>query len=107
MQGFELSLETAKTDQHSGVVGGAARNPIGELMKLVSEMYDATTGKVKIKGFYDDVVLPSKAEVAEFRRSGFSGSRDEGGSRSGSCPPRWNAPASYFGCSANGSKPIS
>ena len=51
LQGFELTLETAKTDQHSGVVGGAARNPIGELMKLVSKMYNATTGKVKIKGF--------------------------------------------------------
>jgi len=72
LQGFELVLETGETDQHSGTAGGAARNPIGELMKLVSEMYDATTGKVKIKGFYDDVVPPSKAEIAEFKRSGFS-----------------------------------
>ncbi len=72
LQGFELTLETAATDQHSGVVGGAARNPIGELMKLVSEMYDATTGKVKIKGFYDDVVKPSKAELNDFRNSGFT-----------------------------------
>src|SRR5207237_2749364 len=55
LQGFELTLETAETDQHSGTTGGAARNPIGELMKLGSEMYDATTGKVKIEGFYDDV----------------------------------------------------
>src|ERR1051326_640840 len=72
LQGFELVLETGETDQHSGTAGGAARNPIGELAKLVSEMYDATTGKVKIKGFYDDVVPPSKAEIAEFKRSGFS-----------------------------------
>jgi acetylornithine deacetylase/succinyl-diaminopimelate desuccinylase-like protein len=72
LQGFELVLETAATDQHSGVTGGAARNPIGELMKLVSEMYDATSGKVKIKGFYDDVEQPSKKELAEFRASGFS-----------------------------------
>src|SRR5204863_6621965 len=72
LQGFELVLETAQTDQHSGVVGGAARNPIGELMKLVSEMYDATTGKVKIKGFYDDVVLPSKKELNDFKNSGFT-----------------------------------
>ena len=57
----------ATTDQHSGVTGGAARNPIGELMKLVSEMYDATTGKVKIKGFYDDVEPPSKKELDDFR----------------------------------------
>jgi acetylornithine deacetylase/succinyl-diaminopimelate desuccinylase-like protein len=72
LQGFELTLETAETDQHSGVVGGAARNPIGELMKLVSEMYDATTGKVKIKGFYDDVAPPSKKELDDFRSSGFT-----------------------------------
>jgi len=72
LQGFELVLETGETDQHSGTAGGVARNPIGELMKLVTEMYDATTGKVKIKGFYDDVVMPSKAEIAEFKRAGFS-----------------------------------
>ncbi|HEY8133261.1 MAG TPA: M20/M25/M40 family metallo-hydrolase [Thermoanaerobaculia bacterium] len=72
LAGFELSLETGETDQHSGTTGGAARNPIGELMKLVCEMYDATTGKVKIKGFYDDVEPPSKRELEEFRRSGFS-----------------------------------
>ena len=72
LQGFELVLETGQTDQHSGTTGGAARNPLGELMKLVSEMYDATTGKVKIKGFYDDVVPPSKKELQEFRDSGFS-----------------------------------
>lgn len=72
LQGFELVLETGTTDQHSGTTGGAARNPIGELMKLVSEMYDATTGKVKIKGFYNDVEPPSKRELQEFRDSGFS-----------------------------------
>jgi acetylornithine deacetylase/succinyl-diaminopimelate desuccinylase-like protein len=72
LQGFELTLETGATDQHSGVTGGAARNPIGELMNLVSAMYDATTGKVKIKGFYDDVVMPTKKELKEFAASGFT-----------------------------------
>jgi acetylornithine deacetylase/succinyl-diaminopimelate desuccinylase-like protein len=72
LQGFELSLETAATDQHSGTTGGAARNPLGELMQLVSEMYDAKSGKVKIKGFYDDVEPPSKRELQDFRDSGFT-----------------------------------
>jgi acetylornithine deacetylase/succinyl-diaminopimelate desuccinylase-like protein len=72
LQGFTLSLEVGQTDQHSGVTGGAARNPIGELMQLVSEMYDARNGKVKIKGFYDDVVLPTRRELEEFRNSGFT-----------------------------------
>jgi acetylornithine deacetylase/succinyl-diaminopimelate desuccinylase-like protein len=72
LQGFTLTLETGQTDQHSGVTGGAARNPLGELMQLVSEMYDARTGKVKIKGFYDDVEPPSKRELEDFRNSGFT-----------------------------------
>jgi acetylornithine deacetylase/succinyl-diaminopimelate desuccinylase-like protein len=72
LQGFTLTLEVGETDQHSGVTGGAARNPIGELMKLVSEMYDAQTGEVKIKGFYDDVVKPTRKEIDDFRKSGFS-----------------------------------
>ena len=72
LQGFELVLETGETDQHSGTTGGAARNPLGELFKLVSEMYDATTGRVKIKGFYDEVIPPSKQELEDFRSSGFS-----------------------------------
>lgn len=72
LAGFELTLETGETDQHSGTTGGAARNPIAELMKLVCEMVDASTGRVKVKGFYDDVVPPSRKELDEFRRSGFS-----------------------------------
>ncbi|HEX7152659.1 MAG TPA: M20/M25/M40 family metallo-hydrolase [Thermoanaerobaculia bacterium] len=72
LQGFTLTLQTGETDQHSGVTGGAARNPIGELMQLVSEMYDARTGKVKIKGFYDDVQAPSRRELQEFASSGFT-----------------------------------
>jgi acetylornithine deacetylase/succinyl-diaminopimelate desuccinylase-like protein len=72
LQGFELTLETGTTDQHSGVTGGAARNPIGELMKLVTAMHNAKSGKVKIPGFYDDVEELSKKERAEFRSSGFT-----------------------------------
>jgi acetylornithine deacetylase/succinyl-diaminopimelate desuccinylase-like protein len=72
LQGFTLSLEVGETDQHSGVTGGAARNPIGELIKLVAEMYDGQTGKVKIKGFYDDVVQPSRQELKDFANSGFT-----------------------------------
>ena len=48
------------------------RNPLGELMQLVSEMYDARTGRVKIKGFYDDVEAPTKSELQDFRNAGFS-----------------------------------
>jgi acetylornithine deacetylase/succinyl-diaminopimelate desuccinylase-like protein len=72
LQGFTLRLEVGQTDQHSGVTGGAARNPIAELMKLVSQMHDGQTGEVKIKGFYDDVEKPSSKELDDFRKSGFT-----------------------------------
>jgi len=72
LMGFEMTLETGQTDQHSGVTGGAARNPIGELMSLVCQMYDAKTGRVKIQGFYDDVIPPTKQELRDFRESGFT-----------------------------------
>ncbi|MEP6921649.1 MAG: M20/M25/M40 family metallo-hydrolase [bacterium] len=70
--GFLLTLETGETDTHSGEVGGAARNPLAELMRLVCDLYDPTTGKIKIKGFYDDVIPPSKAELNDWVNSGFS-----------------------------------
>lgn len=71
MQAFEFVLETGKTDIHSGTTGGVARNPLAELMQMLSEMHDATTGKVKIKGFYDDVRKLTRQELADFRSSGF------------------------------------
>ncbi len=72
LKGFRLTLETADHDLHSGVVGGAARNPLSELIELVSKMMDGDTGKVKIPGFYDEVVPPSEAELEGWRNSGFS-----------------------------------
>ncbi len=72
LQGFLFKLETHSKDVHSGLVGGAARNPIGELAQVISQCYDAKTGKVKIPGFYDDVVPPTKAEINSFVNSGFT-----------------------------------
>jgi acetylornithine deacetylase/succinyl-diaminopimelate desuccinylase-like protein len=72
LQAITFTLETHAKDVHSGLVGGAARNPIGELCQLISECYDARTGRVKIKGFYDDVRPVTKAELANFTGSGFT-----------------------------------
>ncbi len=72
LQGFRMTLETGATDQHSGVTGGAARNPVTEICQLISECVDARTGKVKIPGFYKDVVPPTKKEIEDLRRCGFS-----------------------------------
>jgi acetylornithine deacetylase/succinyl-diaminopimelate desuccinylase-like protein len=70
--GFLLTLETGTTDTHSGETGGASRNPIAELMRVVCDIYDVKTGKVKIKGFYDDVLPPSKKELSDWSNSGFT-----------------------------------
>jgi acetylornithine deacetylase/succinyl-diaminopimelate desuccinylase-like protein len=67
-----MTLETGAKDVHSGLTGGPARNPIGELCKLISKCYDAETGRVKIRGFYDDVKPPTKKEVKNFLDSGFT-----------------------------------
>lgn len=72
MQAFEFVLETGKTDIHSGTTGGLARNPLAEMLKMLTEMHDAKTGRVKVKGFYDDVKKLSKKELDDFRSSGFS-----------------------------------
>jgi acetylornithine deacetylase/succinyl-diaminopimelate desuccinylase-like protein len=72
LQGFVVKLTTGAKDVHSGLTGGAARNPIGELCQLIDEAYDAKTGEVKIPGFYDDVQKPSPEEVHNFVQSGFS-----------------------------------
>ncbi len=70
--GFLLSLETGTVDTHSGETGGASRNPIAELMRLVCDLYDPIKGKIKIKGFYDDVIPPSKKELNDWANSGFT-----------------------------------
>lgn len=72
LQGVVVRLKTGKKDVHSGLTGGLARNPIGELAKLISECYDATTGEVKIPGFYDDVKRASGTESENFVNSGFT-----------------------------------
>src|SRR5258705_703954 len=72
LMGFILTLETGTVDTHSGETGGASRNPIAELMQLVCDLYDVRTGKVKIKGFYDDVIPPSREALNGWMNSGFT-----------------------------------
>src|SRR5215475_12914624 len=69
--GARLTLRTGSKDAHSGLTGGAARNPLAELMEVANACVDAKTGKVKIPRFYQDVVEPTKAEIKSFLASGF------------------------------------
>lgn len=72
LQGFLFRLRTGQRDEHSGVTGGAARNPLAELMQVVSQCFDARTGEVKIPGFYAEVEPPTEQELRDFTASGFS-----------------------------------
>jgi len=69
--GARLSLRTGEVDAHSGVTGGAARNPLTELCALAHACVDAKTGRVKIPRFHDDVIPPTKAEMKSFLAAGF------------------------------------
>lgn len=73
--GARLTLRTGEKDAHSGVTGGAARNPLAELMEVANACLDARTGRVKMPGFYADVVEPSKEEIKSFLKSGFQVNR--------------------------------
>jgi len=72
LMGFSVRLQTGAKDVHSGTTGGAARNPVAELAAVISECFDARTGRVKIPGFYDDVRKVTSAEKKSFARLGFS-----------------------------------
>lgn len=72
LQGFTITVETAAHDLHSGLVGGAARNPLSELCTMVAEMGDGISGEIKIPGFYDDVENLTPDQERDFLTSGFS-----------------------------------
>jgi acetylornithine deacetylase/succinyl-diaminopimelate desuccinylase-like protein len=57
---FQLDLRGSRTDLHSGSFGGAVANPAMVLAQMLAQMKDRG-GRIKIPGFYDDVV-PLKEE---------------------------------------------
>jgi len=67
-----MRLTTAERDTPSGMVGGATRNPVAELCRVISQCFDPLTGKVKIEGFYDKVRKPTPEEIQEFEHLDFS-----------------------------------
>lgn len=66
-----LTLKTAAREAHSGLTGGAARNPLAELCAVIEACADAKTGRVKIPGFYKTVRPLGKRDQAQFLKSGF------------------------------------
>ncbi|WP_267358079.1 MULTISPECIES: M20/M25/M40 family metallo-hydrolase [unclassified Methylobacterium] len=51
---FEVIVTCADRDLHSGFFGGAARNPIHVLSKIIADLHD-DDGRVTLPGFYEGV----------------------------------------------------
>jgi len=64
---FQVEVEAAKGDLHSGTFGGAVANPINELAKILAALKDKKN-RVKIPGFYDDVLALSEEELANYAK---------------------------------------
>jgi acetylornithine deacetylase/succinyl-diaminopimelate desuccinylase-like protein len=52
---FQIDLRGSSTDLHSGSFGGAVANPGFVLAQMIAQMKDRG-GRIRIPGFYDDVV---------------------------------------------------
>ena len=53
-------------DLHSGFYGGAVTNPLNALARILAALQDEA-GRIRIPGFYDDVVEPGAEELAAWR----------------------------------------
>jgi acetylornithine deacetylase/succinyl-diaminopimelate desuccinylase-like protein len=68
---FQIDMRGSKSDLHSGSFGGAVANPGMVLAQVLSQMKDKS-GRVKIDGFYDDVVPLREEERAEWAKLPFN-----------------------------------
>ncbi len=68
---FQIDMRGSKSDLHSGSFGGAVANPAMVLAQVLSQMKDKS-GRIKIDGFYDDVVELRPEERAEWEKLPFN-----------------------------------
>jgi acetylornithine deacetylase/succinyl-diaminopimelate desuccinylase-like protein len=68
---FQIDVRGSKSDLHSGSFGGAVVNPAMALAQVLAQMKDKG-GRIKIPGFYDDVVALRDEERQEFAKLPFN-----------------------------------
>jgi acetylornithine deacetylase/succinyl-diaminopimelate desuccinylase-like protein len=68
---FQIDLRGSKSDLHSGSFGGAVANPAMVLAQILAQAKDKS-GRIKIAGFYDDVVELRPEERAEWAKLPFN-----------------------------------
>jgi acetylornithine deacetylase/succinyl-diaminopimelate desuccinylase-like protein len=64
---YEVIVRCADRDLHSGLFGGAARNPIHVLAKVIADLHDES-GRIAIPGFYDGVREMPVEVLAQWRK---------------------------------------
>lgn len=67
---FELRVETANSDLHSGLYGGIAPNPAQALSEIIAVLKDPN-GRIVVPGFYDGVRSLTGEERSQFARVPF------------------------------------
>ena len=77
---FQIDLRGSKSDLHSGSFGGAVANPAMVLAQVLAQMKDKS-GRIKIAGFYDDVVELRPEERAEWEKLPFNEKKYQAGAR--------------------------
>ena len=70
----EVSVTGTDRDLHSGTFGGAVVNPANALVTMIDTLKDAK-GRIKIKGFYDNVTRLTPAERRAFAKLPHSDAR--------------------------------
>ncbi|QTI87277.1 M20/M25/M40 family metallo-hydrolase [Streptomyces sp. AgN23] len=60
----DITLTASDAEPHSGLFGGAVRNPAEALAALLAGLKDPATGRVLLDGFYDRVTEPTQQERA-------------------------------------------
>jgi acetylornithine deacetylase/succinyl-diaminopimelate desuccinylase-like protein len=68
---FQLDVRGSSSDLHSGSFGGALANPAMVLAQILAQMKDKS-GRIRIPGFYDDVVELTEEERAAWRQLPFN-----------------------------------
>jgi acetylornithine deacetylase/succinyl-diaminopimelate desuccinylase-like protein len=65
---MEVTVKGPANDLHSGTFGGLVDNPFNVLVRILAQLQDGATRRVRIPGFYDRVRPPDEAERALLQR---------------------------------------